>query len=71
MATRLRKRVVRVADLGLTGASKGEHIVTIYPGGAIGFRKLRARTEYVISLAACHSLAVKAHVAQRGRGRQA
>lgn len=36
-----------------------ETIITLYPGGSIGFRAKGRRREYRISAEACYSLAVK------------
>lgn len=43
-----------------------ETVITLYPGGVIGFRSKGRRHEYTVSVEACFSLAVKAEAeAQR------
>jgi hypothetical protein len=37
-------------------------IVTVYPGGVLGFRELRSRTEYTLSVMSAYRMAVQSSV---------
>lgn len=51
--TRLQKAVRRTTDVG-----RETLVVSLYPGGVLGLRRLRTRREYTISLQTCYTLAI-------------
>lgn len=65
--TRLTKPVRRTSDATVRdGRKRRELVVTLYPGGFMGLRMAKCRTEETIPLDCVYSLAVKMRVqAQR------
>ena len=57
------KKEVRRLSTG-SGVNRRQYIVTLAPGDVIGFRDLRTRQNYWISLALCYALAVRQQVAK-------
>lgn len=53
------RSVVLITDNRVRARDCDSYAVTLYPGGVIGFRPKRCRTEYQISLAAVCRMAVK------------
>jgi hypothetical protein len=51
--TRLQKAIRRTTDVG-----RETLVVSLYPGGVLGLRRLRTRREYTISLQTCYTLAI-------------
>ncbi len=75
--TPLKKRLSRVISIELKRGRPESLVVTIYPGGTLGFRHLRSRKEYLLDLRSAYLLAVtrEAHrlfatreAARRARG---
>ena len=64
--TKLEHRIRRTMRIG-----RDEIVVALYPGGEIGFRVLRHRTEYRLPLSACFMLAADRHAATLKRERLA
>ena len=64
--TKLTKPVVRITtiltDHRREDRSSDRVVVTLYPGGLIGFRQLRSKTEYVLDLATAYTLAMRIEV---------
>lgn len=59
--TQLKAKVTR----SLAGLLRRNLIVTLYPGGVLGFRESRSRKEYTLPVVTCYRLAVEAEF--RGR----
>jgi len=45
-------------------AARENVVVTLYPGGVFGFRRLRSRKEYVLPVASAYKLAIEAEQAR-------
>jgi hypothetical protein len=64
--THLTRKATRRLDL-----PRGPVAVTLYPGGLIGFREARRRTEFVLPLARVFVLAADAYQQQKNAERRA
>jgi hypothetical protein len=45
-------------------AARENVVVTLYPGGVFGFRRLRSRKEYTLPVASAYKLAIEAEQAR-------
>lgn len=53
----LRKRLSRIIPLELKSGHPENLIITLYPGGTLGFRHPRSRKEYLLDLRSAYFLA--------------
>lgn len=63
--TALHKRISRTTAIETRRGQNTEVVVTLYPGGLIGFRHKGRRTEYTLDLKSAYWFAAKAAAEER------